>query len=115
MKTNGLIVNISSLSGIYPFKGAPVYSASKAGIVSFTRALGDYAKKNGIRIACLCPSFAETKLLKGVDKRLYEKYLIPISYVIKALEIALDDRSINGVCLRITPEFKIDVYPKSKL
>jgi NAD(P)-dependent dehydrogenase (short-subunit alcohol dehydrogenase family) len=57
----GSIVNWSSIGGLNasPFTG--VYSAAKAGVISFTRtAAVEYADK-GIRVNCVCPGYIKTE------------------------------------------------------
>ena len=57
----GAVVNWSSIGGLNasPFTG--VYSAAKAGVISFTRtAAVEYAEK-GIRVNCVCPGYIKTE------------------------------------------------------
>ena len=42
----------------------PVYSATKHGIVGFTRSLKDCSKLDGVRINALCPGLVDTKLAR---------------------------------------------------
>ena len=42
----------------------PVYSATKHGIVGFTRSLKDCSKSDGVRINALCPGLVDTKLVR---------------------------------------------------
>eukprot|EP01018_Ginkgo_biloba_P036615 Gb_28193 [translate_table: standard] len=51
---HGTILNIGSASGLYPSYDMPVYSASKGGVVMFSRSLTRY-KRKGIRVNVLCP------------------------------------------------------------
>jgi NAD(P)-dependent dehydrogenase (short-subunit alcohol dehydrogenase family) len=50
----GVIVNVASAAGLYPSSSQPIYSASKAGVVMFTRSLSKL-KAKGIRVNALCP------------------------------------------------------------
>ncbi|XP_078086801.1 15-hydroxyprostaglandin dehydrogenase [NAD(+)]-like isoform X2 [Mustelus asterias] len=67
----GVIINISSISGIHPIISAPVYSASKHGVLGFSRAMAGASKAQslGIRINVLCPSFTDTPLMKNISSR----------------------------------------------
>ncbi|XP_062837447.1 15-hydroxyprostaglandin dehydrogenase [NAD(+)] isoform X2 [Anolis carolinensis] len=66
----GAIVNIASLAGLLPAPQQPVYSASKHGVVGFTRSLamastiGNY----GVRINAICPGYVNTPILQSIDK-----------------------------------------------
>ena len=56
--TGGVVVNVASLAGLMPLPVAPVYAATKAGVVNFSRSLEHVAKTHGVRVNCLCPGFA---------------------------------------------------------
>jgi len=36
----GVVVNISSVVGLFPFSGGPVYTATKHAVIGFTRSFG---------------------------------------------------------------------------
>lgn len=61
----GLVINIASTAGLVPVFFMPAYTASKYGLVGFTRswASNPVIGKLGISFACLCPSFTSTDLL----------------------------------------------------
>jgi NAD(P)-dependent dehydrogenase (short-subunit alcohol dehydrogenase family) len=62
----GVIVNMSSVSGIRGLPDFPAYAASKAGILQLTRtATLEYAKW-GIRINAICPGTIDTPMVAGV-------------------------------------------------
>jgi len=62
----GVIVNMSSVSGIRGLPDFPAYAASKAGILQLTRtATLEYAKA-GIRINAICPGTIATPMVAGV-------------------------------------------------
>jgi NAD(P)-dependent dehydrogenase (short-subunit alcohol dehydrogenase family) len=62
----GVIVNMSSVSGIRGLPDFPAYAASKAGILQLTRtATLEYAKA-GIRINAICPGTIDTPMVAGV-------------------------------------------------
>lgn len=77
----GKIVNISSTSGIVGQEGQTNYSASKGGIIAFTKAVSkEYAKYN-IRCNAVAPGFIDTDMTakKGSGTSLQEKYTDLIS------------------------------------
>ena len=61
----GAITNIVSPSGIRGQAGQCNYSASKGGIVAFTRALSREMGRFGIRVNAVCPGLVETKMSEG--------------------------------------------------
>jgi len=66
----GKIINISSIAGmISGLFGALPYSASKAGLVGFTRSLAVEVGSYGINVNAICPGFIATEMSLGkVDK-----------------------------------------------
>jgi len=61
-KIQGSIVNISSIAGKIGFSGHNNYSASKAGVIAFTKSASKELGKYGIRVNCICPGFIETPM-----------------------------------------------------
>ena len=71
----GKIINISSIVGHTGNLGQANYSASKAGIVAFSKSLAiEYAKKN-ININCISPGFIQTEMTDKIDEE-FKKLLI---------------------------------------
>lgn len=65
----GRIINIASTGGKQGVVlGAP-YSASKHGVVGFTKALGLELAKTGITVNAVCPGYVETPMAQGVRQR----------------------------------------------
>lgn len=62
----GVIVNIASVSGLLGPFGQSNYSASKAGIISFTRSLAREVGRYGIRVVAVAPGFVETEMVAKV-------------------------------------------------
>ncbi len=62
----GRIVNIASTGGKQGVVHAAPYSASKHGVVGFTKALGLELARTGITVNAVCPGFVETPLAEGV-------------------------------------------------
>jgi ketoreductase len=62
----GRVVNIASTAGKQGVVlGAP-YSASKHGVVGFTKALGNELAKTGITVNAVCPGYVETPMAQRV-------------------------------------------------
>lgn len=58
----GAIVNISSIWGVYGAACEVHYSASKAALIGFTKALADELEGSGVMVNCIAPGFVETKM-----------------------------------------------------
>ena len=67
----GSIINISSISATRP-KGYTVYSASKGGVISLSKAMAVDHGKNGIRVNCILPGPVYTPMVfsNGMSKKL---------------------------------------------
>jgi NAD(P)-dependent dehydrogenase (short-subunit alcohol dehydrogenase family) len=60
----GVIVNISSIDGLWAEPALPAYCASKGALIALTRAMAiDHARDN-IRCCCICPSYVRTEMLE---------------------------------------------------
>lgn len=62
-RPNGRIVNIASLAGKEGTPNSSAYSAAKAGVIAFTKALGKELAETDIRVNCIAPAAVETGLL----------------------------------------------------
>ena len=61
-KKSGNIINISSMWGQCGASCEVDYSASKAGIIGFTKALAKEVAPSGIRVNCIAPGFIMTEM-----------------------------------------------------
>ncbi len=86
----GVIINISSLSGITGLAGETPYSASKGGIIAFTKALSKEVAPFGILVNCVAPGAVETEMLNEVPPEAREKLLelIPLKRLGRPEEVA---------------------------
>ncbi|MFI0465766.1 3-oxoacyl-[acyl-carrier-protein] reductase [Saccharopolyspora sp. 5N102] len=67
-RRRGCIVNISSVAGVHGNATQTNYSASKAGIIGFTKALAKEVGKYGIRANVVAPGFVETDMTAGLSE-----------------------------------------------
>ncbi len=61
-KKSGCIINISSIWGVYGGSCEVAYSAAKAGIIGFTRALSKETGLSGIRVNCIAPGLIDSEM-----------------------------------------------------
>jgi len=61
----GSIVNWASIGGLGASPGTSAYSASKAGVISFTKSAAVEYGMQGVRANAVCPGFVETALTGG--------------------------------------------------
>lgn len=71
----GVIVNLSSVAGIYGNAGQTAYGASKAGIIGLTRSLAKEVAPYGIRVNVVAPGFIETDMTDALDAKLRDRAL----------------------------------------
>ncbi|XP_014216546.1 15-hydroxyprostaglandin dehydrogenase [NAD(+)] [Copidosoma floridanum] len=73
----GVVLNTASNVGFNPYVSCPIYSATKAAIVSLTRAFGDqyHVGLTGVKIMAICPGATKSNLVRDVGKQLlYPRY-----------------------------------------
>ncbi|MBQ6823248.1 MAG: SDR family NAD(P)-dependent oxidoreductase [Clostridia bacterium] len=83
----GAIINISSVWGQTGGSCEVVYSAAKAGLIGFTKALAKELAPSGITVNCVAPGCVESKMLDGLDKEAL-KEMIPTGALCSGLDVA---------------------------
>jgi acetoacetyl-CoA reductase len=86
----GRIINISSINGQKGQMGQANYSAAKAGVIGFTKALAQETARKGITVNCICPGYIDTEMVAAVPEKVLEGIIaqIPVGRLGKAEEIA---------------------------
>ncbi len=87
---NGRIVNISSVVGIVGNAGQTNYSASKAGIIGFTKSLAKEVASRNILVNAVAPGFIETNMTDVLKDEIKENIAksIPLKRMGKAEDVA---------------------------
>lgn len=63
MRSGSKIINLGSNSSWQPVPYMSVYGASKAYVLSFSRALGRELRPRGIQVLCVCPGWVKTEFM----------------------------------------------------
>ena len=106
---SGAVVNASSVVGLYGNFGQTNYSATKFGVIGFTKTWARELGPKGIRVNAVCPGFIATEMVKAmpenilqdIEKRSWLGRLgTPAEMANVYLFLASDEASyINGVAL----------------
>jgi len=89
-KKKGRIISISSISGIHGLPGQTNYSASKAGIIGFTKALAKEAGHFGVTANVVAPGGVLTPMIEKLSTQAKEAILqtVPLRRFCEAEEVA---------------------------
>ena len=68
----GRIINISSINGQKGQFGQVNYSAAKAGLIGFSKALALETARKGITVNTIAPGYIDTDMVAGVDEKILE-------------------------------------------
>ena len=72
-RRSGRIINISSVVGLSGYRGLAVYSATKAALDGFTRALARELGSRGITVNSIAPGYLRTEMSHGLDEEQLEQ------------------------------------------
>ncbi len=86
----GKIINMASVVGVMGNAGQANYSASKAGMIGFTKSVAKELAGRGIRANAVAPGFIETEMTHGLTDETRSAYMsvIPLKYLGKPEDIA---------------------------
>ena len=87
---SGCVLNMSSVSGITGLPRQTNYSASKAGIIGFTKALAKEVAGYGIRVNAVCPGYISTDMLKTLNEEMKKAVInsVPVKRMGEPEEVA---------------------------
>ena len=86
----GRIINIASINGQKGQMGQTNYSAAKAGVIGFTKALAQETANKGVTVNAVAPGYTDTEMVMAVPQAVMDKIVaaIPVGRLGKAEEIA---------------------------
>ncbi|WP_255989848.1 beta-ketoacyl-ACP reductase [Chitinolyticbacter albus] len=108
----GVILNASSVVGLYGNFGQTNYAAAKFGVIGFVKTWAKELGKKGIRSNAVCPGFVATPILDSMPEKVIQamEERVPMKRLAQPEEIAnvyaflaSDDASyINGAAIEVT-------------
>ncbi|MCW3480438.1 3-oxoacyl-ACP reductase FabG [Neisseriaceae bacterium JH1-16] len=108
----GVILNASSVVGVYGNFGQTNYAASKFGVIGFVKTWAKELGKKGIRANAVCPGFVATPILNSMPEKVIQamEEKVPMRRMAQPEEIAnvyaflaSDEASyINGAAIEVT-------------
>ena len=111
-QNSGVILNASSVVGIYGNFGQTNYAASKFAVIGMVKTWARELGRKGIRANAVCPGFVETSILKSIPDKVMQALVdrVPLGRLAKPEEIAntyaflaSDEASyINGAVIEVS-------------
>jgi len=108
----GALVQTASVAGLIAYPGSPIYAATKAAVVSFTRGLAKLKDEMGIRANCVCPEVVDTPPIQSTRQRARAAGistphmalpLIPPEEVAHGVLALIRDDTLAGQVMKISP------------
>ena len=89
-RSYGRIVSISSINGQKGQMGQANYSAAKAGLIGFSKAVAQENARKGITVNVVAPGYIDTEMVRAVPEKVLESIIaqIPVGRLGRADEIA---------------------------
>lgn len=108
---SGVIINASSISGIYGNIGQVNYASAKVGLIGLTKTLAKELGKKGVRVNAVAPGFTITPMTSKVPEKILammkektplQRLAEPIDIAYAYLYLASDEaRYVNGAVLSV--------------
>jgi len=108
---HGVIVNVSSVVGLYGNIGQANYAAAKAGLIGLTKALAKELGRKGIRVNAVAPGFTMTPMMANVPDKILQmmREKTPLGKLAEPRDIAYaylyrasdEARFVNGAVLNV--------------
>jgi len=96
---NALVVNMASFAGKSPQPWLSVYSASKAAVIAYTRAMNKELNDDGVKSVAFCPGFVDTDMSDFIKSSVPAEEMLKTSDITEALRFLL---RVSPMC--VVPE-----------
>lgn len=105
LNEGGVIINVSSIFGLYGGGCEVPYSATKAGIIGITNALAEELCNSNVSVCAVAPGLINTRMNAHLDQNAIEDFLVesganrigePIDVANKIFEILSSSDNVNG-------------------
>ena len=95
----GRIINISSVNGLKGQAGQTNYSAAKAGVIGFSKALAAELAAKGVTVNVICQGYVATKMVMAIKPEVLQTIIdsVPMKRLAKPEEI-------GGACAYLSSE-----------
>lgn len=89
-RRSGSIINMASIVGIHGGAGQVNYSASKGGLIAYSKSLAKEVGSRGVRVNCIAPGFIDTDMTQAVNEELRKGWVeaIPLKRAGKTEDVA---------------------------
>ena len=86
----GAIINMSSVVGLMGNVGQANYSASKAGLIGFTKSVAREVAARGVRVNAIAPGFIESDMTDAIPEKMKDAMIaqVPMKRIGQAEEVA---------------------------
>ena len=105
------IINIGSNSSWQPVPYMSVYAASKAYVLSFSRALGRELKNKGVHVMCVCPGWIKTEFIDIAAKddtiSYYDRWYTPEQVIDQAMKDLRKKKKVSILGLPIRNQVRL--------
>jgi short-subunit dehydrogenase len=86
---SALVVNMASMAGKSPQPWLSVYSATKAAVVAYTRAMNGELNADGVKSVAFCPGFVDTDMSDFVRDQIPSDEMLRTSDITEAVRFLL--------------------------
>ncbi len=86
---NALVVNMASMAGKSPAPWVSVYSATKAAVIGYTRAMNKELTGDGVKSVAFCPGFVDTDMADWAKENIPAEEMLRPSDISEALRFLL--------------------------
>lgn len=95
------VLEVCSCAGFQPLPGMSLYAATKAFLLSYTRALGEELKERGIKVTAVCPYWIRTEFMAVARDTANPEAVKSTPFAMRPEAVAAWSLTMNGIGLPI--------------